>query len=164
MSTTNHTDIVNERQIAKAIEALGWNWLTDRDGTYHVRIAADEDHGSIETEYRFSIQPEIDNSLILRLYAIPWLLGMPESVLQACNDWTAHTLYPKAALIEDDEGDTRLLLEWVVSCYEEPIGQSLVNGWIQDFVYGCSTFLARNSDVIRDAERYQAVPSSETIN
>ena len=81
MSTTTQTDIINERQIAEAIDTLGWNWLTDRDGTYHVRVAADDDHGSIETEYQFSIIPDCDNALVFRLYAIPWLLGIPQPVL-----------------------------------------------------------------------------------
>lgn len=158
------TGPVTPEMVAKAIDALDWTWLRDKRGIYQVNMGADAEHGNLETHYAFSVRPEWDNSIVLRLYAVPWFAGIPEEVRNACEDWNRSGPYPKAALLRDDDGDSKLVLEWLVPCWDEAIAQSLVNRWLEEFARCCAGFLQRFNDELQAAPRYVSSPSSPSIH
>ena len=149
----NESKTVSYGTLETAIESLGWRWLCDSEQRYHVRVFADPKYGNLETEYWLSLSPEMDNTLLFRLYGNAWFLGAPESLRKACDDWNLCTAYPKACLCSDDDGDTRLVLEWAIPCFDEPVPQTLVNGWLSDFSQGCAGFLERWADLISEVPR-----------
>lgn len=157
-------DQISRQKIAQAIDALDWNWLRDKNHVFLVNIGADAEHGNLKSQYAFFLRPEQDNSIVLRLYALPWFSGLPAKIRNACDDWNCNTPYPKAALLRDDEGDSKLVLEWVVPCWDEAISQSLVNRWVEDFTYGCACFLNRYNDELQAALRYVPSQSSSSVH
>ena len=78
-----------------AIEAAGWLCLQDKDGHYHVRAAANAEHGDLETEYWLSFNAELGNAFLFRLYGSDWFQGAPEPLCQAVDDWNVQTPYRK---------------------------------------------------------------------
>lgn len=158
--TKNGDYQINRQKIANAIDALDWNWLQDKKGTFIVNMAADDTHGGLETQYMISLQPEMDNAIVLRLYALPWFSGVPQTVSKACDEWNGRTPYPKALVLKDDDGDGKLALEWVIPCWYESIEQSLVNRWIEDFARGCASFLYQFNEALQDAPRYVPIQAS----
>ena len=153
----NESKTVSNATLEAAIESLGWRWLCDSEQRYRVGVFADLEHGNLETEYWLSLDPQMDNTFLFRLYGNAWFLGAPESLREACDTWNLCTSYPKACLFKDDEGDTRLVLEWAIPCFDEPVSQTLVNGWVRDFSQGCACFLERWAELLSDTPRYTGV-------
>ena len=64
----------------------------------------------------------------------------------------------------DKEGDCRLVLEWIVPCFDHAVPQALVNEWLSEFSQGCAFFLKRNADLLRVLPRYGDTVDPDEIN
>jgi hypothetical protein len=156
--------VMNVLALEAALEAIGWTWLRDKHGWYRVSVGADDAHGNLETEYFLAVRPEWSNALLFRLYAVPYFAGVPEGVVRAVQFWNVTRAYPKAALLEDEEGDSKLFLEFMVPCWDERIPQTLVNRLLEDFAEGCAAFLQKFAEELCAAPRYRPDPSSGTLH
>ena len=156
--------MITRTMLETAIEAAGWRWLQDKDGHYHIRARANAEHGELETEYWLSFNTDLGNAFLFRLYGSVWFQGTPEALCEAVDTWNVTTPYPKAALLIDEEGDSRLVLEWIVPCFDHAVPQGLVNEWLSDFSQACAFFLQRNADLLRVLPRYGDTIDPEQIN
>ena len=155
---------ITRTMLETAIEAAGWRWLQDKNGHYHIRVAADAEHGELETEYWLSFNVELGNAFLFRLYGSVWFQGAPEALCETVGAWNVQTSYPKAALLIDEEGDSRLVLEWIVPCFDHAVPQALVNEWLSEFSQACAFFLERNADLLRMLPRYGDTVDAARIN
>jgi hypothetical protein len=147
-------ETIGKDHIEQALLKLKWEWLCDKQGWYRIGVASAPEFGDLETEYWLGLAPELSNTLVLRLYGTPQFAGIPRELVGACADWNVGTPAPKAALIPDDDGDSRLVLEWAVPCWEESVSKDLVFRWVDHFRRGCAAFLARNAAALAQAPRF----------
>jgi hypothetical protein len=148
------TEKIGNHHIEHALETLKWDWLCDKQGWYRVGVEAAPEFGDLETEYWIGLAEELNNTLILRLYGMTFFAGLPRELAVACGEWNVSTPAPKAALVRDDDGDSRLVLEWVVPCWDELLSPALVFRWVDHFRRGCAAFLARYADLLTEAPRF----------
>jgi len=160
----NHNSKIERTRIATAIEALGWRWLQDAEGVYRVRVASDAVHGNLETEYCLSLDTEMGNLLRFRLYGCEWFLGRPDAMRDACEEWNLGAPYPKASLVVDREGDSKLVLEWAIPCFDESVPQPLINAWLREFSEACAYFLEAFADAISSVPRFAPMADPRDLN
>ena len=146
---------INEREAAvkRAMERLGWKPTRDEDGWYRMIVPATDEFGNLETEYFFCVVPQTDNLLVLRLYANELFSGRPDDLVTACDRWNQRSMYPKAVLLSWGEGDTRLLLEWGIRCFDHELPEGLIDNWVDSFATGCSVFLRGRRDLLATTSR-----------
>ena len=110
MSQETRSNLTRE-DIEAAIEAVGYDPLSDHHGFCYVFMDAEEEFGNVAAKFEYGIIGQSQDTLLMRFRETRWFSGVPGELLKACNRWNFEAMFPKACLALDNDGDSLLVLD-----------------------------------------------------
>ena len=158
MSQETRSNLTRE-DIEAAIEAVGYDPLSDHHGFCYVFMDAEEEFGNVAAKFEYGIIGQSQDTLLMRFRETRWFSGVPGELLKACNRWNFEAMFPKACLALDNDGDSLLVLEHCIPLGDHELSSGLLQLLMERFHSAVTHFLAENTDLLS-----AVVPCQTSLN